>query len=146
MPYAGNEVVAMDSEHEHSPEQQARRHLLKLAAYVPPAILGAMVLGPGIARAERGGGGIGTTKHCSGGTTIVVSASGNACCPCVPSSSQYNPNTCNQKKCQLGNCSACKQLTFTSRSQCQRTTATCGACTCTQTGGGDHGSHFWVCQ
>ena len=35
----------MEPQQEHSPEQQARRHLLKLASYVPPAILGAMILG-----------------------------------------------------------------------------------------------------
>jgi hypothetical protein len=127
------------SEHEHSPEQQARRHLLKLAAYTPPAILGAMLASSRLARAATPG----QTLHC-GGTTIVVSAGGYACCPCVPSSNQYDPNRCNQKKCQLGNCSACGQAIFYSRNQCQNYTAACNSCTCVRIRQGRN--RFWVCQ
>jgi hypothetical protein len=130
---------------EHSPEQQARRHLLKLAAYTPPAILGAMLASSKLAQAAT----VGQTQNC-GGTTIVVSASGYACCPCVPSSNRYDPNRCNQARCQLGNCSACRQLVFNNQNQCQSTTAACGSCTCTPIGGGGggrgHGNQFWVCQ
>jgi hypothetical protein len=127
-------------QHEHSPEQQARRHLLKLAAYTPPAILGAMLASSKLAEAA-----VGQTIHC-GGTTIVVSASGYACCPCVPSSNQYNWYRCNQERCQLGNCTACKQLVFNNQNQCQSTTAACGACTCVPIGGGGRRRQFWVCQ
>ena len=128
--------------HEHSPEQQARRHLLKLAAYTPPAILGAMLASSKLAEAAT----VGQTIHC-GGTTIVVSASGYACCPCVPGSNQYNWYRCNQERCQLGNCTACKQLVFNNQNQCQSTTAACGACTCVPIGGGGgRRRQFWVCQ
>jgi hypothetical protein len=136
----------MEPQQEHSPEQQARRHLLKLASYVPPAILGAMILGQRIALAddgEDGKSGKGSTKDCGGGH-IVVSAGGAACCPCVPSSPQYNPTVCNQKKCQLGNCSACRQLVFSNYGQCKKDTANCGSCTCTEIGHGHE--KFWMCQ
>ena len=80
----------MEPQQEHSPEQQARRHLLKLASYVPPAILGAMIVGgPRAAMAwgwgddDGGKGGKGGKKNCGSGH-IVVSAGGTACCPCVP--------------------------------------------------------------
>ena len=113
----------MEPQQEHSPEQQARRHLLKLASYVPPAILGAMILGQRIALADDGGkggkGGKGSTKDCGNGH-IVVSAGGSACCPCVKSSPQYNPTTCNQQKCQLGDCSACGQLVFSNQGSASR--------------------------
>lgn len=131
----------MEPSQAHSPEQQARRHLLKLAAYTPPAILGAMLASSKLAEAAQ----IGQTKNC-GGTTIVVSASGYACCPCVPGSNQYDPNRCNQERCELGNCTACKQLIFRDQRDCQRSTATCAACTCVPLGGGNLRRQFWVCQ
>jgi len=85
-------------------EQQARRNLLKMATYVPPAILGVMIGGNKIA--EAGTGGAGSTKQCKGGGTIVISANGNACCPCVK-----NPNSkkCAEAKCKLGNTAFCKK-------------------------------------
>jgi len=87
-------------------EQQARRNLLKMATYVPPAILGVMIGGNKIAEAGTGGGGGGGTKKCAGGGTIVISANGNACCPCVK-----NPNSkkCAKAKCKLGNTAFCKK-------------------------------------
>jgi len=84
-------------------EQQARRKLLKMATYVPPAILGVMMSGNKIA--EAGNGNEGSSKtNCKGGT-IVISANGNACCPCVE-----NPNSkkCAKAKCKLGNTAFCK--------------------------------------
>ena len=137
----------MEPQQEHSPEQQARRHLLKLASYVPPAILGAMIAGgPRTAMAWDGGdddgkGGKGGKKNCGSGH-IVVSAGGTACCPCVPSSPQYNPTYCNYKKCQMGNCRACGQLVFGNQGQCKMTTANCHSCNCTRIG---H-DQFWICQ
>ena len=125
-----------------SPEREARRHLLKLAAYVPPAILGVMIAGPGVALAAQ----VGTTEHCGGGSVIVVSASGQACCPCVPSSTQYDINRCNLERCQLGNCSACTQVIFHNRNACEKATASCG-CTCRQVQmGEDKHSVFWMCR
>jgi len=116
-------------------EQEARRRLLKMAVYIPPAILGVMVSGN---VAHAGGGGIGTTKKCGGGGTIIVSAGGNACCPCVSSDPNYNPIKCNQAKCKIGNCAACKTLIFAKKKDCLKKAATCG--TCVQVGGS------WIIQ
>ena len=122
-----------------TPEQEARRHMLKLASYVPPAILGVMIAGPKLAMAA--------TEHCGGGSVIVVSAGGQACCPCVPSSSQYDVNTCNLKRCELGNCTACRTLVFHNQNACKKATVNCASCTCMpiQTGG-DKKASFWVCR
>lgn len=110
-------------------EQQGRRQLLKIAAYVPPAMLGVMISANKMAEAATG---IGSSQNCGGGITIVVSAGGMACCPCVPTSKKYNLNTCNLTRCQLGNCTACSQVAFTSTRQCARTVAQGGcACVCT---------------
>jgi len=86
-------------------EQQARRNLLKMATYVPPAILGVMIGGNKIAEAGTGGGG-GGAKKCAGGGTIVISANGNACCPCVKN---HNSKKCAKAKCKLGNTAFCKK-------------------------------------
>jgi len=122
----------MKNEHEaesFSNDQIARRKLLQLASYVPPAILGVMIAGTKVAEAA---GGIGTTKKCKTGT-ITVSAGGSACCPCVPGDPKYNPATCNQKKCQLGHCPSCGQQIYTSQGACKAAAAkTPCACTCTQ--------------
>lgn len=130
-----------DDAHTLSSEQEARRHLLKLATYVPPAILGAMMLGPRMALAD-----VGETLHCDGGTVIMVSAAGQACCPCVPSSNQYNPDVCNQERCKLGNCSACRLLVFHNESQCRKTTANCGACSCVAVQVAGEKKPFWMCR
>ena len=120
-------------------ESLGRRQLLKMAAYVPPAMLGVMIAGTKMAEAAPR---VGRTKHCGGGGMIVVSAGGNACCPCVPTSNQYNLNRCNLKRCQLGNCSSCSQVAFTSMRQCQQKIAQSGcACTCTPLQGGDRNRH-----
>jgi len=103
-------------------EQEARRRLLKMAVYIPPAILGVMVSGN---VAHAGNVGIGGTKNCKGGGTIVVSAGGNACCPCV---SNPASNACKQAQCKLGNCASCKTLVFSKQSDCTRKAATCGTC------------------
>jgi len=88
-------------------EQQARRTLLKMATYVPPAILGVMIGGNKIAEAATGEG-AGGTKKCKGGGTIVVSANGNACCPCLTSPTGKK---CAKAKCELGNKAFCKPKT-----------------------------------
>jgi len=110
-------------------EQQARRSLLKMATYVPPAILGVMIAGNKIAEADAA---LGQPKTCKGGGTIIVSANGNACCPCVPGDPKYDPVKCNWKKCTLGNCPACRQVAPTNRQKCAKVAAACG-CTCGQT-------------
>jgi len=107
-------------------EQQSRRALLKMSAYIPPAMLGVMISASKMAEAATT---LGSTQNCGGGVTIVVSAGGMACCPCVPTSNQYNLNTCNSTKCQLGNCTACTQVAFTSVKQCNKKVAQ-GGCTC----------------
>jgi len=113
-------------------EQQARRKLLKMATYVPPAILGVMIGGNKIAEA---GAPIlpGQPKVCKGGGTIIVSANGNACCPCVQGDPKYDPVKCAWKKCEFGNCPACRQLPPKNMKQCAKVAAACG-CTCTQAG------------
>jgi len=109
-------------------EQQARRKLLKMATYVPPAILGVMISGNKIAQADAP---LGQPKTCKGGGTIIVSANGNACCPCVPSDPKYDPLKCAWKQCKLGNCSACRQFPPKNAQQCAKVAAACG-CTCTK--------------
>jgi len=112
---------------EFSNDQIARRKLLTLAAYVPPAILGVMIAGNKVAEA---GATLGQTKKCGGGQ-IIVSAGGNACCPCIPGDPKYNAVKCNETKCKLGNCAACKQLIFQSEGKCTAKMAVAGcACTC----------------
>jgi len=110
-------------------EQQSRRDLLRMSAYIPPAMLGVMIAGNKIARAATT---VGRTKNCGAGGTIVVSAGGMACCPCVPTSNQYNLNRCNLTRCQLGHCASCKLVAFSSVNQCKQKVAR-GGCTCTCT-------------
>lgn len=117
-------------------EMLARRKLLKMAAYVPPAILGVMIAGTKVAEAKKvppGG-----TKICSGGP-IVVSAGGTACCPCVPGDPKYNPVKCDKERCKLGNCAACRRLVFKKLKDCQKKQAICGG-TCVES---PPGSGFW---
>ena len=113
-----------------SNDQIARRKLLQMAAYVPPAILGVMITGNKIAEAAQGG--IGSTQKCKTGV-ITVSAGGSACCPCVPGDPKYNATTCNMERCQLGNCPSCGQLVFPSQGNCNAVASgTPCPCTCTQ--------------
>lgn len=112
-----------------NPEIEGRRQLLKMAAYVPPAMLGVMISASKMAEAAP----VGTTQNCGNAGVIVISANGNACCPCVPGSNQYNLNTCNLNRCQLGNCTACNQVVFTSRNQCRSAPAACN-CRCRRQG------------
>jgi len=116
---------------DNNTNQEARRRLLKMAAYIPPAMLGVMT---SIGVSEAGGNiPLGGTKTCKGGGTIVVSAGGNACCPCVPTDPKYNPNKCNKKRCKLGYCPACKLIVFKSVKKCNKKVATAGGCcTCTK--------------
>ena len=124
-------------------EQQARRTLLKMATYVPPAILGVMIGGNKIAEA---GAALGQPKACKGGGTIIVSANGNACCPCVPGSPKYNPTKCNWQRCKLGNCPACRQVTPKNGGQCAKVAAACG-CTCNNgKGNGKGNAKGWTCK
>ncbi len=106
-------------------DQTGRRRLLKMAAYVPPAILGVMVAGQEEAHAAG-------TFTCNGGT-YAVSAAGNACCPCV-----RNPtsNNCLKERCKLLDCPSCQALFAAKNSQkkCAKVAAACG-CTCSKTGG-----------
>jgi len=119
-------------------DQIARRKLLTMAAYVPPAILGVMIAGSKVTEAATP---VGVTKNCKGGGMITVSAGGSACCPCVPGDPKYNIIKCNQAKCKLGNCPACGQLIFAKQKDCTKKVAKSGcACTCTET---PVGSGFW---
>ncbi|MDX8397062.1 MAG: hypothetical protein R8K49_01955 [Mariprofundaceae bacterium] len=122
-------------------EQHTRRKLLKMATYVPPAILGVMISGSKLA--EAGDSDSSSAKKCGGGS-IVVSANGNACCPCVPSDKNYDPVSCAWKRCQLGNCSACPPAPYTSKGQCNKVASACG-CSCKKTAkSGRHKS--WRCK
>lgn len=125
-----------DIKEQHS-DLPGRRRLLKMVAYVPPAILGVMVMKP-----ESSEGAqllpIGSLLSCTlpGGGIFNgrVSAAGNACCPCVT-----NPtgNQCLAARCQLGNCPACNQLVANNPNaeNCRKAATTCGGnvppCNCT---------------
>ena len=120
-----------------------RRRLLKAGAYVPPAILG-VVAAPAVAEAAVPG----QTKKCCG-TVIVISAGGNACCPCVPTcpggtpNPKYNPIKCGQKRCEL-NCAYCKNVCWPTLKKCQKEPGEAAggcACNCVQIAPG-----CWVCQ
>jgi hypothetical protein len=125
---------------EFSNDQIARRKLLSIAAYVPPAILGVMIAGNKVAEAAPQG--IGSTINCQGGGMITISAGGSACCPCVPASNQYNPTRCTRERCEFGHCPSCGLMTFNSQGQCNSQNAkTPCACTCTQVGTGNNS--FW---
>lgn len=130
----------MENEQKTEPfsnDQIARRKLLQIAAYVPPAILGVMIAGNQVAEADSG---VGTTKKCKTGS-ITVSAGGSACCPCIPGDPKYNPTTCNMKRCQLGNCPSCGTIIYSNKGQCNSAAKkTPCACTCVQIGGG---GGFW---
>ncbi len=108
-------------------DQIARRKLLQIAAYVPPAILGVMITGNNTV--EAGPLTLGGTQKCKTGQ-ITVSAGGSACCPCVPGDPKYNPATCNQKRCQLGHCPSCGQMVFPSQGSCNAAAAK-SPCPCT---------------
>jgi hypothetical protein len=110
--------------------REVRRRLLKMAVYVPPVMLGVM---SSIGTSQAGGAQLGTQKTCAGGGVIVVSAGGNACCPCVPTDPKYNPVKCNKKRCKLGYCPACKTIVFKSMKKCNKKVAAAGGCcTCTK--------------
>jgi len=120
---------------EFSNDQIARRKLLSMAAYVPPAILGVMIAGNKVAEA---GAKLGQAKNCKGGGQIVVSAGGSACCPCVPGDPKYDPVKCDKERCKLGHCPSCANKIFKKKKDCTKKVAKTGCpCTCTKVGG------FW---
>jgi len=127
-------------------EQQARRKLLKMATYVPPAILGVMIGGNKIAEA---GTPVGQAKTCKGGGAIIISANGNACCPCVPTDPKFDPVKCAWTKCKLGNCAACPPGPYTGAKQCGKVAAACG-CACKNPAGkknnGGKNKRGWACK
>lgn len=136
--------MAADKEHieQHptpDPEQEARRRLLKLAAYAPPAILGVMIAGTKVAEAAVVPG---QTKVCRSGN-IVVSASGNACCPCVPGDPKYDPVKCAWSRCSLGSCGDCPPGPYTNSKDCAKVAQACG-CACQRTRVG--GTSTWNCN
>jgi len=105
---------------------EARRRLLKMAAYIPPAMLGVM---SSVSISNAGPPVIpGQPKVCKGGGTIIVSAAGNACCPCVPTDPKYDPLKCTRKQCKLGNCPACQVTIFKKLKDCNKKAAVQGGC------------------
>jgi len=107
-----------DSEQtEQTTEQTARRRLLKLAGYVPPALLGAMVLNtPAMAAKPPPG------KCKSGG--LLISAPAGSCCPCLPIADKYNPKNCCKKHCLL--CDVYVQSQGYSPKSCKNVNNWCG--------------------
>ena len=108
-------------------EQRARRRLLKVAGYVPPALLGAMLLNrPAIAAAVPPG-------QCSLGGGGFVSAPAGSCCPCVTISTEYNPRTCCRDTCNTTECdnyaaSGSSRRCRNVNSWCGYVPATCNCC------------------
>lgn len=107
-------------------EMLARRKLLKMSVYVPPAILGAMTVQPTTSEAA--------TITC-GGVPYTVSACGVACCPCA---TNPNSNNCKDAQCQAGCCFSCANkitASYATQAECDAAAASFGACmvcTCTQ--------------
>ena len=102
-----------------------RRKLLKAMVYTPPVILGSMVVTPRSAM-----GAIGSTATCptAGGSafiTIVISSGANACCPCVPGSTQYNAATCSDQQC-INSCGANCTPAQLAATSCSTFCQTCG--------------------
>ena len=107
---------------EQTTEQISRRRLLKMASYVPPALLGAMLMNrPAIAGGAPPGG------QCSlpGGGT--VSAPAGSCCPCVPASNEYNAKTCCKNHCDPAACDAYVVSSGYSATTCKNVNNWCGA-------------------
>lgn len=107
-------------------EDKARRRLLKVGVYVPPAILGVMIA----TRAEA------ATVRCGRSGFITISAGGNACCPCVK---RPNSKKCKKAQCFLGNCAKCSPI-WAKKSDCLQQAAACG-CSCVKLG-----RKKWVCR
>lgn len=83
---------------------EIRRKLLKAVVYAPPVILGSMVVTPRTAMAA-----IGDAKTCAMNAiagvptppvSIVISSGTNACCPCIPGSTKFDPVKCSKSQCK----------------------------------------------
>jgi len=120
--------------------RDVRRKLLKAMVYAPPVILGSMVATP---RTVMGA--IGQTKVCNlvagGAVSIVISSGTNACCPCVPGSTKFDPVKCGISQCIKScgtNCTPTAIANITAQNKCDKFCKTCGgipasmagACTC----------------
>ena len=103
---------------EQTTEQIARRRLLKLAGYVPPALLGAMMLSrPANADPKPPPG-----KCRSGG--VLISAPAGSCCPCLPAADKYKPKDCCKKHCLL--CDVYVQSKGYGKKECKNVNKWCG--------------------
>ncbi|MFC1626291.1 hypothetical protein ACFL19_01170 [Pseudomonadota bacterium] len=108
------------SDNEQTTEQIARRRLLKMASYVPPALLGTMLLNrPAIAAGTPPG-------MCSLGGGGFVSAPAGSCCPCVPISTEYNAKTCCKNHCDPAGCDAYVVSNGYSGRSCKNVNNWCG--------------------
>jgi len=100
-------------------EQIARRRLLQMASYVPPALLGAMLLNrPAIAAAVPPG------QCASGG--LLISAPAGSCCPCLPAADTYNPKKCCKNHCDPAGCDAYVLANGYSGKTCKKVNNWCG--------------------
>ncbi len=109
-----------ETEHpEQTTEQTARRRLLKLAGYVPPALLGAMILNskPALAVPPAG--------KCAIGGGGFVSAPAGSCCPCLPIATKYSPSKCCKDHCLL--CDVYVQGAGYSPNTCKKVNTWCGS-------------------
>jgi len=111
-----------NSEHtEQTTEQRARRRLLKMAGYVPPALLGVMLLNkPAIAAGAPPG-----MCSLSGGGGFV-SAPAGSCCPCVPISTEYNPQKCCKNYCDPVQCEVYAASNGYGPRRCKKINGWCG--------------------
>ncbi|MDT8376654.1 MAG: hypothetical protein RQ867_07955 [Mariprofundaceae bacterium] len=104
------------SETGQTAEQRARRRLLKMAGYVPPVLLGVMLLNR---PAEAAPG-------CPTGGGGSVSAPAGSCCPCVPAATAYNPRRCCRDYCDPAACDAYAQSRGYNGWTCRRINGWCG--------------------
>ena len=121
-------------------ELQARRKLLKAAVYIPPVVLGSVVVGSTPAHA-----------YTIGGSTFSVSGASNTCGPCQAVLNSTNPTINQLKQCVKDQCynncincdvilanlgifktSVCNVCEKMLRTGCPTTCNTDGTCRCRQ--------------
>jgi len=81
-------------------KQSIRRRLLIAGVYTPPVILGTMIIGPrhALGQVETCNMNPGLNGTPTTNVTLTISSGSNACCPCVPNSTEYNVTKCDKSQ------------------------------------------------